>query len=133
MTWQPRRAATWSSPVIMPRLAREDCRAVAGQKSVGLEPGSSPDGECEEKSGNRPEELQASMQMTAVLRDRSADFERSWKLVSIRVGGAFGCQLAVGLLHVELLTEACRPSLCHEQAAHCLGPTREASFATFAQ
>ena len=29
--------------------------------------------------------------------------------------------MAVGLLHVQLLAETFVPSLCHEQAAHCLG------------
>jgi hypothetical protein len=37
------------------------------------------------------------------------------------VGGAFGRQLEVGLLRVQLLAEASVPSLCHEQAANFLG------------
>jgi hypothetical protein len=57
------------------------------------------------------------------LRDRSADFERSRKLILIPALVALGYQLAVGLLLVRLLAEASVPSLCphHEQDAHGLG------------
>jgi hypothetical protein len=65
------------------------------------------------------------------LRDRSADFERSWKLTSIAASAApFACQLAVGLLHERLLAEASVPSLRHEQAARCPGTPSVVTSAT---
>jgi hypothetical protein len=44
------------------------------------------------------------------LRDRSADFRRFWKLISI---AELAAPLAVERLYVQLLAEASLPSLCH--------------------
>jgi hypothetical protein len=55
------------------------------------------------------------------LRDRSADFRAVLESDLHRcVGGAFGCQLAVGILLVPLLAGASEPSLC--RAGHTLSP-----------